>query len=346
MNDFGKTNDDTLQFDELCERTASKSHPEYPWLSRVYAPSSRIPCTDLTPIVRDLLKRGNRTTIKWIMHAVLKANPGLFIGIGPNCGMAEAWVDRIVDEIATKDFSNYVRFRRDPNDAELRAFFIVKSKDGGGREFWLTDRTPELLTSALSVNEPEWGSALEQLQLKANAFIRKMRVDTPYWRDYQLFNTVATPALPVPSKRCLELVRSLPLGGRLQLAYLIGRGGGSAATSTDYAIRSLGLDINESFRLIVEAGLLRAAVDPEIGLAALTREDLLAAAVEARLDVRKSWAKRKLVAALVTCAPQMVGALLEANPTFEIAPEFSDDLRALARYAAEQTTNFALLAFA
>jgi hypothetical protein len=336
----------TARFAVLTAKLLQAGHPSYPWLSAVYSPTSRIPSCDLTPILRDLLATGDRTTIKLIMRAVLEANPGLSVTIGSGDSMAASWIEPLVDDIATMNVSRFVEFHYDHAATNLRSLFIVLSKDGGGREFWLTGRTPGIIATALCPDEPEWQPSLEELRGNANAFIMKMRVDTPFWREYPLFESIHLPKMSLPRTEALDRVRMLPLVSRLQLAYFIKRGTGLAAHSTDYAIRSLGLEVESSLALAADLGLLRPSNQPQIVLNSLSKDALLVAALESGLKVHKSWTKSKIVSTIAASAPDLVHALQVANPAFEVEPTFECDLNDLIKYSEQLTPHFALLAFA
>jgi hypothetical protein len=336
----------TARFKELTAHAARIGHPSYPWLSAVYSPSSRTPSCDLTPIVRDLLNAGDTATIKLIMRAVLEANPGLSISIGSDDSPASIWIDPLVDSIATMDLSRFVQFNYDNAATNLRSLFIVLSKDGGGREFWLLNRTPDIIATALCPDEPEWRTSLEELRRKANAFIEKMRKDTPYWLDYPLFDPLVVLKSKLPSTEALDRFRMLPLMSRVQLVYLIKRGGGPATNSTDYAIRSLGLEVDKSLALAVDLGLLRLSNEPQIVLNALPKDTLLEAANDAGVEVRKSWAKSKIISTMEVTAPNLVRKLQTANPTFEVEPGLASDLNEVIRYSEQNASNMSMLAFA
>lgn len=71
---------------------------------------------------------------------------------------------------------------------EIQAFFILKRGiDDFNREFWIAeDKEAELLCKILSVYSFEIvPNSFEPLIKKANKFLREMRKDVEFWKDYK-----------------------------------------------------------------------------------------------------------------------------------------------------------------
>jgi hypothetical protein len=111
-----------------------------------------------------------------MMRAVIEGNPGL--GIGPG------WIDESVENIVSIPFENYVAFPSGKPLPELKALFIVAAKDGGGREFLITEEIPRLISWACIAHQPSWSTNLHSLVKKANSWIAEMAKDTLYWKEY------------------------------------------------------------------------------------------------------------------------------------------------------------------
>ncbi len=196
-------------------------HPEYPILDSQYSPSSRVPCTDLVPFISERIIEGDINNIKLVMRAVIEGNPGL--GIGPG------WIDESVENILSIPFENYVAFPSAKALPELKALFIVAAKDGGGREFLITEEIPRLISWACIAHQPSWSTNLHSLSKKANSWIAKMAKDTLYWKEYERFNVREVPNTSIETELRASIITLTP-AARLQLFYAVERGGGSFAT--------------------------------------------------------------------------------------------------------------------
>lgn len=124
------------KLDALRHEARQYGHSNYPFLSKDYSPNSRVPSIDLTPFIADRLNSNDIDSVIVLMREVLSANPG--IGIGPE------WIDKEIKEIINIDFANYLKFYKPEHYNLLKAMWIIASKGGGGREFWLTEDIPRL----------------------------------------------------------------------------------------------------------------------------------------------------------------------------------------------------------
>lgn len=318
-------------------KVAHLSNTEHRFLHPTYSPSSRIPCADFTPFIIDRLQQHDVSSIQTLMRAVIEANPGL--GTGPE------WIDQSVKEIVALDFSRYCNSASPGFYLELKALFILGSKEGGGRQFWLADEKPLLFALALCCHNILWLDSVEQLRERANRFIRKMRKDTPFWVDYPLFGA---PALESGSMapRLASTLAGLPLMSRVHLLSLADRSSASLMRATTYKMRSLGLNPLETAPFLLASGMCELTTDLEAIADVFSKNDLITALTERSVSYRKSWKKSQLLEVLFSHAPDFITQVAEREKTARIKPEFLSELRSMNVAANVMQENIKLLCFA
>jgi hypothetical protein len=264
-----------------------RGRPEYPFLSQEYSPTSRVPCADFTSFIIERLRAGDVESIGRLMQGVIAANPGLGINGG--------WMNKEVESVLQAPLEKYLHFTDRDVYHHLRAIWIIAGKEGGSREFWLTNQTPQFCSKALSPYEMEIQLKIEELIEKGNNFIREMRKDVVYWLDVPLFKEADFQIPPVPEGEAVEKVRDLTIGARLQLFFAVESGGGCLPRLTDYELRKFGLYIPDTSQEITESGLLSLSEDSELLKKTMTKNDLAAACDKVGVSYKKSWNKDKLL---------------------------------------------------
>lgn len=328
----------TAALDLFWLQIAHLSNIQYRFLHPTYSPSSRVPCADFTPFIVDRLRNHDSASIRQLMREVIAGNTGL--GLGPE------WIDRSVDEILNIDFGLYCNGINPDFFLELKALFILGAKEGGGREFWITDDTLILFSLALCSHDIHWSDELEKLQEKANRFIRKMRKDTPFWKEYPLFRTKVTRCSPSVSSQVKSAFMGLPLLSRLHLLSFVERGAASLMQSTNYKMRNLGLNPLETSTSLISSGFCELVTDLEVVVDIFSKNDLISILDERAISYRKSWKKLQLLETLNSHAPDFIVKIAEQEKTVRIKPEFISELRSLRMYANAIQENIKLLCFA
>lgn len=327
-----------MPIDVFWKKVSHLSSTEHRFLHPTYSPSSRVPCTDFTSFIIDRLHNNDVTSIQQLMRAVIAGNLGL--GIGPE------WIDQLVDEISNLDFSRYCCSPNPSFFLELKSLFILGAKDGGSREFWLADEKPLFFAFALCCNDIQWLDDFEQLREKANRFIRKMRIDTPFWENYSLLRIPSIECSPAMTSRVVSMLAKLPLLSRLHLLSFSDTGSASLMQATTYKMRSLGVNPLETATTLLGSGICE--LTSEMGAIAdvLSKSDLIAALDKRAVPYRKSWKKSQLLDVLGSRAPDFIAQIAEQEKTARIKPEFLSDLRSLNAHANVIQEHIKLLCFA
>jgi hypothetical protein len=318
--------------------SASKSgNSDYPFLSKDYSPSSRVPSTDLTPFIVDRLRQRDERSVIRLMHEVLSANPGL--GTGPE------WIDVEIRQIMALRFEEYVTFADHHCYDDVRALWIVASKSGGGREFWITDETPQLFSWALCCHLPNFTPSVVKLAEKANRFMSKMAKDTPYWKEYPSLpkNNILVP--PLAESELLHRLGQLSISARLHFFHAASVDGGSLPRLTTYPIRSFGISVDDTSTQLEQTGLFLLSTEPESLSNSLTKQELLEVCAAAKVEVRKSWNKDKVAQVLRDNNPDYFRELTSDMHVVNINPVYDQEIKALTAYATSLVPAFKALCF-
>jgi len=312
-------------------------HPEFPILDKQYSPSSRVPCTDLVPFISKRIIEKDISSIKLVMRAVIEGNPG--VGIGP------AWIDESIDNILSVPFENYVSFLSAAALPELKAFFIVAAKEGGGREFLITKEIPRLISWACLAHQPSWSTQVPSLSKRANSWISKMAKDAPYWQGYGSFDLREVPKVSIGNE-LRAIILTLSPAARLQLLYTVEKGGGALPSLTNYQIRSLGINVEKTSKELIDSGLVLSSSSTAAVESAYSKQELVELCETNCVIYRKSWKKEKFVDALQKMDSMTLEKISKSkilvSPNYERYP----DLRNVVKIADEHQVGFKLLCFA
>ena len=313
-------------------------HLKYPILDSVYSPGSRVPCTDLVPFISERIIEGDRNSIKRLMRAVIEGNPGL--GIGPG------WMDESVEETLSILFEKYVLFSSTHALPELKALFIVAAKCGGRREFQITQGgTLRLISWACIAHQPSWSTNLYFLADKANSWIAKMAKNIPNWKEYERFNVREIPSEHIETE-LRENILALTPAARLQLFYVIERGGGSLPRLTNYEIRSLGINVDKTSKELIESRLALPLFSSKAIESAHSKKELLDICKSYGANYHNSWKKEKIVGSLEGLDSTVLKKIAKTknlvSPNFQAFPE----LKNVIRIADNHIVGFKLLCFA
>ena len=322
--------------DSFLHSIGNMGHPKYPVLDRRYSPSSRIPCTDLVPFISERIMEGDENSIKLLMRSVIEGNPGVGIGVD--------WIDESVDDVLSIPFENYLSFTSRRALYELKALFIVASKDGGGRRFLITSEIPRFMAWACIAYRPSWTMDLFHLVREANSWISKMAEDTPYWKKYEEFTLEKIPIRlidPSLEKRIVDLTPA----ARLQLFYAIQRNGGSLPDLTNYQIRSLGINVERTSKELTESGLMLPSFSTDAIESEFSKKELMEICDLYEINYAKSWRKTKIVEVINNTDSSVLEKISATkylvSPNYKLYPELKD----IVDIADEHQSRFKLLCF-
>lgn len=315
------------------------SHSEFPFLHADYSPGSRVPCGDFTGYIIGQLSVGELGPIENLLRSLLAANPGL--------GTDDGWIIDEIEEVVSLDFDRYLSSGESSTvHRELTALFLLASKDGGGREFWVTGEIPEVLAAALSCHDLSWKPTMATLRDRANRFIRDMRKDTPYWEEFPLYPEIDLDGWSQPATPLGVRLQSLPPLTRAHVLNLAEKGRGSLLNDTTYPQRNLGLAPAESATLILASGICEPLVDAKALVSSWTKVELCEIFDERGVDYTQSWSKSRLLDLLNRELPDVVEQASQTAMVVQIREELLGQLQAIKQRAEALRKPLDLLCFA
>lgn len=277
----------------LLSKLGAKGHPEYPLLRKEYAVTSGMPCSDFSGWVIEQLKTKDYNSL----YAFVKE---YYLG-RDNDTYSEQELKKTFEKFLTKNFKALFSKIDEQAIYEIQAFFILKRGiDDFNREFWIAeDKEAELLCKILSVYSFEIvPSSFEPLIKKANKFLREMRKDVEYWKDYKNYKIEELQSeYKFETTNSLEnKLKQINAGERLHFfdfatvySYRKYWNGDSS-----YKTRSYGINELESVSRILGLGIFDTVNDiiaiPEI----TSKGELKETAEKAGFEIKKSWTMDKI----------------------------------------------------
>jgi hypothetical protein len=321
---------------ELHKLVNGRGHKDFFCLDSKYSPGSRVPAIDFSPWIKAKIEAHDISALKTLMWEIVRGNPGLSIGTDNSGAFKEEWFS-VIDEIINLDLLQYVSSNSPVAILDLKTLMFFTSIQDGLSGFFLSSQLP---ISIAKIMLP-WNVNLlnaEPLILRANKFIRKLRKDTPYWKDVPLFkssdfvsNTVSSESANVAFLNALGL---LPISSRLHFFDICSWTdfGSKPATRpieemTTYETRLLGIDSKESSQLLLDANLVKRYKDPRLFLKKMNKEDLFAILNKAGIEFKKNFKKEELIDfTLNNC-----GTIIEELSSTTIFANISPDISAIAQ---------------
>lgn len=313
---------------------------EFPFLHPQYSPNSRVPCTDFTGFIVDRLENEDLKSIIELMHEILRANPGL--------GASDpSWIDGEIVKILRVPFNQYISFEDEKAYQELIAMWIVASKDGAARQFWVspTSRFSTFFSWALCGYDLSVRANMAKALQRANAWLAEMRRAATFWQtvpDFDMGQFDIEHFVPGPAA---AKILALPIGARLHLFTAVGFGSKSLADMTDYALRSFGLYIPDSVRSILASDILIPAADPTALLRTLSKDDLFRECQRLGIICKTTWAKQRLMDAITSVNPSFVKEISVAKSIVALNSEYAVEMEALVTRAKHLEACFKILCF-
>lgn len=277
----------------LLSELGSKGHAEYPLLRKEYAVTSGMPYTDFSGWVIEQLKAKDYNSL----YAFVKE---YYLG-RDNDTYNEQELKKTFEKFLTKNFKALFSNIDEQAIFEIQAFFILKRGiDDFNREFWIAeDKEAELLCKILSVYSFEIvPNSFEPLIKKANKFLREMRKDAEFWKDYKNYKIEELQnEYKLETTNSLEKkLKQINAGERLHFfdfatvySYRKFWNGDSS-----YKTRSFGINELDSVKKISELGVFDSVNDinaiPEI----TSKGELKETAEKAGFEIKKSWTMDKI----------------------------------------------------
>lgn len=304
---------------------------DYPCNSKNYSPSSRYPCADFSPWIMEALKSKNYKGIADLIYEIVRANPGM----GSKEGLKKHWQDE-VKRIAFFNIEKHITTSDQGVYTELKVIYFLVLLHNDFNGFILTiEGISQAVAGILAARQIKF-KHLKDLEKKANRFIRKMRKDTPYWEDFDLFKdtpdeiSVSTDGL---KPEFVQKYLDLPLVSRIHLLDIVmfqeKKKLKHPSKMTVSVTRQLGIDSDESSKMLLDKGFMSPVSEVDKVSDSLKKDELLNLAASNDIDVRKSWNKGKIAQAIIDHNPSILLDKAREQGFMKINSEFDSDVMKL-----------------
>jgi hypothetical protein len=329
---------------DLLAFTAGGGHPDFPCLSRTHAPSSCVPCTDFSPWLAERIRRGDEEAVGEYLWRLREANPG----VGEPLDRLRTHYGLLAHRILTAPLERHLRGGDPQAYLDLRAGLVLLAVHEGFSGFIMTGEAADFMAAIMAPHPLELADAAGLVHDR-NEFVREMGQEMSYWAAWPMLSPESLAPLSPPEnpalRTLLDALLTLPLGTRAHAVDSIRHLSAhphvpkTLAGLSRYETRKRGLDVAESTRLILEAGIAAPSTDVGAWLGTWTRRDLLGFLAQFGVGARNSWGKERLAeVARTECAEQLRQRMADAG-VIELAVEHADAANLLRTYveAARET---------
>lgn len=216
-------------------------------------------------------------------------------------------------------------------------FRLSGNEDGFNREFWIAEYgESNLLAKVLSVYSFNINLAnFELLVDKANRFIKKMRRDTPYWKEFPLYNIADLQenySLNLQTD-LINKLQSLSIGERLYFFdFAFGKyWNGWSGSKT----RNIGINENDAMRKFVKLNLFSETTDLESIPDLVGKKEFKEFADQKGFDgLKKSWTIEKMFEVAMTTeeGKNLLRNFLSNKKVWKFNPTYQDDKSAIVAF--------------
>jgi len=318
---------------ELIKTLGEKSHPEFPLLRKEYATSSRMPATDFAEWIVDQLKEKDYDSLFAFVSE-------FYLGKDKS---REKELHKDFQFFLSKDYKSLIEID-DQAIYEIQAFFILKSGiEDFNREFWIAeDKESELLCKILSVYSFKLNAqSFQPLILKANKFLKEMRKETDFWKDYKNYklNDLKNEYTLNTKTNLVNQLKLIPSGKRLHFfdfttiyTYRKYWNGDSS-----YKTRGYGINEMESFKTISELGIFNSVSTIESLSEIASKSELKEKAESQNFDIKKSWTLKKIIENLSKTEQgiSFLNEYINEKNILEFKDELKSDLQIIFKYQSE-----------
>lgn len=316
---------------KLLSEIEGKGREDYPLLDKTYALNSRIPCADFSGFIKERLLEYDIDSVIVLMNGILS---GSF-----QWDNESSWIEKPIRELFKYDFEKYINYENRTAIYDLLSLWILAFKSGGGTAFWITNKEsiPRYMTIIMSCNAFKLTENFPELISTANKFIKEMRKQAPFWKDFPLYKNLKYSENVLPSEMFCEKFNSLSLGGRLTLYQSLFSHTDNYNTLSSFTLRNLGVDILDVLDEIKHSEILLIDENPtDVSLIKYVNKNELEILLNTNnIPFKKSWNKEKLYDAIVEVDYKIVERFVNENKKgqkfikYQLNPKFKNDSEVL-----------------
>jgi hypothetical protein len=292
---------------------------------------------DFSPWLWERVRRHDVDGLGEYLWRVRRANPGV-----PGTGeQIQQRYNGLARSIMAASLGRYLQEGTAEAYLELRVVLVMLAAHETFSGFIMAGEAADFVAAVMLPRTFRLTRAVTLVE-RRNEFVAEMGQGMDYWACWAPLSTEAIHSpLPPPDpafQSMLQALATLPLGARAHavdaLRHLSADPGvpRSLASLSRQETRRRGLDVADSCRLILQAGLVSAATDAAAWLAGWTRRDLLGFLGQRGVRAPKSWSKERLAESALTECPDAVRDRMAECGVVELAPAHSEAAGRLSSY--------------
>lgn len=313
-------------FDDWKQAVQAIGHPEFPFLSVEFSPDRCIPCRGFVEWITDALVVGEVDSIARLFCEILGAIPAPWSrGSDPR----ERFLTLPHDFCHINLEGTIVGLDSRQLSALLSAYMLQATIAGYQEEFILVSPGRFLLAATVLPWDFEIAIAADCIR-RVNGFIKRMRKDTPFWRDIPLFKVQDIAPFDTAALQSLMRLRQglvrLSVAARMHLLDAISDCRGrfaqrplSACASME--TRGFGCNTSETCDELLASGLIEREVDLRAFHKWFTKSELQEMPLQRGVHFNKSARHAELFSLALDRTPEQIRSEAHEKGVFVLAEE-------------------------
>lgn len=309
----------------------SVGNPEFPFLAADYSPNRRIPCRGFVEWIAEAFLAGDIQAIAKLFCEIVRANPGMWTGDIDLMGS----FGRLPADLREINLSGAICGLKPHQIAALLSAYMLQVTIRGYQDEGVIIEPGRYLMAASVL---PWNFEIpvaEECVHNANTFIRRMRKDTPFWKDIPLYKVTDLAVFERQKLDALTSLRaaliSLSVSARMHLLDAIRDcQDGVARRSLDNCATSdtcqFGCYVKETSHEIRMSGLVRTDAPLKLFHKWFTKKELQETFTRRSIAYKKSAKHAELFTLASERAAGDLASIIHEKGAFILA----DDLRRLA----------------
>jgi hypothetical protein len=296
-----------------------------------------VPCIDFSPWLRERVRRDEVDGLAEYLWRVRRATPEV---MGGSEQVQRMFVD-LAHSVMAAPLARHLDLGTEEAYLDLRVTLVILAAHESFSGFIMAGESADFAAAVMAPHSFSLNGVGELLE-RRNAFVAKMASEMDYWAYWTPLTTDALrPPIPphdTSFQALLTALARLPLGARAHAVDALRHISSypstprSLASLCRYETRRHGVEVNDSSRLILEAGLVVLASDTAAWLQGWTRRDLLSFLNKEGVRAPKSWSKERLAEVAMSDCPDAVRTRMEESGAVELAPAHAEAAGRLGAY--------------
>jgi len=240
----------------------------------------------------------------------------------------------MVQEVNALPLSQYVQAGNPIVIHEIKALLILAGLGGGPRQYNITDGIPSYIARALSCYNLHWLPSMAELHEKVNRFIRQMRREALFWREFPLIKTSRLLNFPMPDSALRALLENFAPSVRVLSLSFAEDFRWSIPKSISYGERRFGINPEDAAAEIESTDLCEHEnAEPNILLKTWERDRFMQHCHNLGIETKSSWSKSRLLEELLQRNPELIERSVRRESAVRLNPKYAEDMKRIKDHA-------------